>query len=335
MDYTKERVWELLQLVRWRDEAVIRLFWLKYADAKRENFADSLAARFGSECVHALVVRKHSFFNANAVLSDVLDLLDENRDSVEAVGNSGAEKLTILLIAREDFRLVQAASEITLPTWFPVCAGLERSFFISDLGQAAEESPLNCAEARISSVSELLFELEASLVTKLREVHGTDPARALQFVQSIQLNPQPAISDVAPHLDAYEAHVESILDPRAYRPKADERYLCARIIKLALNGSPKQLGDRALATAAAMPNSAAFQLRPSIFAIAWRPAAAMVRSQANWHAIFVGMFQAYQLMNGSAHAGEYPTYPVALQHAMSLNLRSFLTQSREFVDAQV
>lgn len=60
----------------------------------------------------------------------------------------------------------------------------------------------------------------------------------------------------------------------------------------------------------------------------------MTRAQANWHAVFVAMFQAYQMMNGSAHAGEYPTYSVGLQHAMSLNLRSFLVQARSFVEAQ-
>jgi len=31
----------------------------------------------------------------------------------------------------------------------------------------------------------------------------------------------------------------------------------------------------------------------------------------------------------------YPAYPVALQRVISRNLRSFLTQSRDFVHAQV
>lgn len=60
----------------------------------------------------------------------------------------------------------------------------------------------------------------------------------------------------------------------------------------------------------------------------------MTRAQGNWHALFVAMFKALQMMNGSAHAGEYPTYPVALQHAMSLNLRLHLVQARGFVEAQ-
>lgn len=61
----------------------------------------------------------------------------------------------------------------------------------------------------------------------------------------------------------------------------------------------------------------------------------MTRTPANWYAVFVAMFQAYQMMIDSAHAGEYPTYSVALQHAMSLNVRSFLVQAPSLVEAQV
>lgn len=313
----------------------MRLFWLRYSNVRRDDFANSLATCVGNEHVIAMVVRKHSFFNANAVLSDVSDLLEDNRAAIEALRGNGIEKLTILLIARDEFRFVQASSEIILPTWFPICADLERSFIISDLAQAAEESPLNCVEARTGSVSELLLAVESSIVAKLREVQAADPTRALHFLQALQMPGQPSIGDSGPILDGYEAHVGAISDPRAYRPGADGKYLCARIIKLTLNSAPKQLGERALAVAATMPNSGALELHPSFFAIAWRPAAAMTRAQANWHAIFVAMFQAYQMMNGSAHAGEYPTYSVALQHAMSLNLRSFLVQARSFVEAQV
>lgn len=334
MDYQRERVWELLRLVPWRGNAVIRLFWLRYSDVRRDDFSNSLATSVGNEHVIAMVVRKHSFFSANVVLSDVIDLLEDNKGIIEALRGKGVEKLTILLIARDEFQLVQASSEIILPPWFPICAGLERSFVISDLGQAAEESPLNCVEARTGSVSELLLAVESSIVVKLREVQTADPTRALQFLQALQMPGQPPIGPSGPILDAYEAHVGSISDPRAYRPGADGKYLCARIIKLTLNSAPKQLGERALAVAATMPNSGAVELRPSFFSIAWRPAAAMTRAQANWHAVFVAMFQAYQMMNGSAHAGEYPTYSVALQHAMSLNLRAFLTEARSFVEAQ-
>lgn len=64
----------------------------------------------------------------------------------------------------------------------------------------------------------------------------------------------------------------------------------------------------------------------------WRPANKMSTETTNWYAILVGFFQAYQLMNAYAHAGEFPAYAVALQYANSLNLRQFLRDAKEFVE---
>lgn len=334
MDYEQRRVWEMVKTIPWNGGAVVRLFWIRYSNGARAEFASSLATQFDGEAVLALVVRKHSFFNANAVLSDVVSLFDESRAEIEALACTGVERLTILLIGKDDFRLVQAASQITLPDWFPVCAGLEKSFVISDLAQTAEAAPLNCPEARIDHVSELFFGFEAALVRKLREIFDADPDRAAQFGLALQLASAPSASEMRAHIELFEEHIASIADPRAYRPNAaaDSKFLSARLLKLALNNSPKQLGTIANAIASSMLGSDTNELKPTFFAIAWRPAAKMTVAQSNWHGILVALFQAYQLMNGSAHAGEYPAYPVALQHSTSLNLRGCLVQARQFVE---
>lgn len=334
MDYEQERVWEMVKAIPWSGGAVIRLFWVRYSNAARADFASNLATQFNGEAVLALVVRKHSFFNANAVLSDVVSLFDESRTEIEALTCRGVERLTVLLIGKDDFRLVQAASQITLPDWFPVCGGLEKSFVISDLAQTAEAVPLNCPEGRIDHVSELFFGLEAALVQKLREIYETDPDRVARFGDALQLTPAPSASDMRAHIELFERHIASIFDPRAYRPNAaaDSKFLSARLLKVALNNSPKQLGIIANTMASSMLGSGASELKPTFFAIAWRPAAKMTVAQSNWHGILVALFQAYQLMNGSAHAGEYPAYPIALQHSTSLNLRGYLVQARQFVE---
>jgi len=334
MDYEQERVWEMVKTIPWSSGAVIRLFWIRYSNGARANFASSLATQFNGEAVLALVVRKHSFFSANAMLSDVVSLFDESRPEIEALTCGGVERLTVLLIGKDDFRLVQAASQINLPDWFPVCAGMEKSFVISDLAQTAEATPLNCPEGRIDHVSELFFEFEAALVNKLREIYGTDPERVARFGAALQITPTPSVGDMRALIEHFEEHIASIADPRSYRPNAaaDSKFLSARLLKIALNNSPKQLGAIASAMAPTMLGSDAREIKPTFFAIAWRPAAKMTVAQSNWHGIMVALFQAYQLMNGSAHAGEYPAYPVALQHSMSLNLRNYLTQARQFVE---
>lgn len=324
----------MVKTIPWSGGAVIRLFWVRYSNGARAEFASSLSTQFDGEVVLALVVRKHSFFNANAVLSDVVSLFDESRTAIEAIACQGVERLTILLIGKDDFRLVQAASQINLPDWFPVCAGLEKSFVISDLAQTAEATPLNCPEARIDHLSELFFGLEAALVHKLREIYDAAPSRVAQFGQALQLTPAPSASDMRTHIELFEGHIASIADPRAYRPNAggDSKFLSARLLKVVLNSSPKQLGIVANAMASSMLGSGATELKPTFFAIAWRPAAKMTVAQSNWHGILVALFQSYQLMNSSAHAGEYPAYPVALQHSTSLNLRGYLVQATQFVE---
>lgn len=65
----------------------------------------------------------------------------------------------------------------------------------------------------------------------------------------------------------------------------------------------------------------------------WRPSNKTTLEATNWHAILVAFFQAYQLMNAHAHAGEFPAYAVALQHYNSVNLRQFLLDAKDFVES--
>ena len=62
---------------------------------------------------------------------------------------------------------------------------------------------------------------------------------------------------------------------------------------------------------------------------------ARLASANNWHAILVAMFQAYHLMNGFAHAGEYGTYPVGLIYSTSLDLRRFLRDAERYIESLV
>jgi hypothetical protein len=335
MEYQPQRVWEMLQTIPWNADGAIRLFWIRYTGPGRDDFAHRLRMLSNGDAVVALAVRKNSFISANAVQSDVSELLEDCRSAFESLMNQEINRLTVLLIGREDFRLVHTASEIPLPDWFPLCAGLQRSFEIGDLAQTAEERPLNCPEARLDGVSALLYEFEEALVSRLREIHSTDPDRTRRFIQAIQQNATPPVLDAGPHVDLFERHIRSVSDPRAYRPSTgtDAKYLAAKLLKLALGNSPKQLAVVAAAIAECMPISGSAKVKPSLFAVAWRPAAPLSQEQANWHGILVALFQAYQLMNGGAHAGDYPTYPVALLHASSLDLRKCLTAARLFVEA--
>ncbi|AXV76129.1 hypothetical protein CJO79_03605 [Ralstonia solanacearum] len=286
----------------------------------------------GTEAVVPLILRVAAFNNANAVLSDAMALFEGNRALLEALTDGGPERLTVLVLAKEDFRLINASSPITLPDWFPVCPATQTFFSVEDLGQTAEVKPLNCSEARLDHVAELLFDLEVSIVRKLQEVHNAAPNRASNFMSALLMSGADG-GDVQTNLDIFVNHLDSISEARAYRPNAADKskFLGARILKLVLNSSPKRLAVAAEEFGKSFVGSDVYELKPTFFAIMWRPANKTPVGATNWHAILVGFFQCYQLMNAKAHADEFPAYAVALQHATSVNLRRFLASAKSFV----
>lgn len=333
MEYTKERVRELVQTVPWSGSARIRLFWLRHANGSRDELAAQLSTDVDGEAIVPLVLRAVGFNDANAVLSDVQALFEANRPLLESLSQGSYERLTVLVLSKEDFRLVNASSPITLPDWFPICPATDTFFSVADLGQAAEVVPLNCIEARLDHVAELLFALEKVLVQKLRAVYETEPARAGRLIDALQPG-GPKGADAQPSLEIFERHVAAVGDARAYRPNAADKskFLAARILKLVLGSSPKQVSAAAEEISRSLTGSDSIELKPTFFAVMWRPANKTPLGATNWHGIMIAFFQAYQLMNANAHAGEFPPYSVSLQYSTSLNLRQFLGDAKDFVE---
>lgn len=334
MQYTHDLVIQLIGAVGWRPNSCIRLFWIRHVEGGRDEFALQLSAWIEREAIVPLVLRTVGFKDANAVLADALALFEANRTQIEALAANQPERLTFLILSKEDFRLVNASSPIELPAWFPLRPSTQTHFSISDLGQSAELKPLNFPQARMDHVAELLFELEQAIVTKLWGVYATDPDRVVRFVDAL-LPSGPKVGEVRGSLELFSAHLASVGDPRAYRPNAADKskFLAARIIKLLHGATPKQVATAGEELGRNMYGSGATTLKPTFFAVMWRPSNKTTLETTNWHAILVAFFQAYQLMNAHAHAGEFPAYAVALQYSNSVNLRQFLADAKDFVES--
>jgi len=334
MQYTPQQVHQLVRAVPWNTKCFIRMLWVRHADGARDAMAEQLWTWIDKEAVVPLVLRGSGFKYANSVLADAMELFEANRQHIEPLGADAPERITFLVLSKDDFRLVNASSPIDLPNWFPVRPATSTFFSVDDLGHAAEIEPLNLPDARMEHIAELLFELELAICDKLVELHAQEPARVAACVDA--LNPSGTKSaDAEAALSLFSAHLAATLDPRAYRPNAADKskFLAARILKLVLGHPPKQLANAAEELSRNLQGSGATALRPTFFAVMWRPANKMTVEATNWHAILVAFFQAYQLMNAHAHAGEFPAYPVALQYASSLDLRQFLRDAKDFVEA--
>lgn len=332
MEYTAPRVIELLNEIAWQPGNVLRIFWIRYSEGSRDLFARQLLTTIGVEGIVPLVVRDNSFSNANAILSDVQRLFTENQSAFEKLTGTPVLRISVILLGKNDFQLPQGSSPITLPRWFPIDAGRETFFDISDLAMSSEVALLDCPEARIEQIAEFTYRLEATIVARLSLLQSSNIARLDLFVSTAHGGG--AIPDSAACVDEYRYELAQHCDPRAYRPNAarDAKSLIARLLKLVLQSSPKQLGNIAQGLAGCFGNSEHIRLRPTLFAVMLRPASKMNVGTANWHAIILAFYQAYQLMNSAAHAGEYPNYSVALQFVSSVDLRSFLAAACKYVE---
>ncbi len=334
MEYEPERVRELVRAVPWRANTFLRLFWIRRTSGSRDEFATHLADLMSGEEVVPVVLRSRGFKNANSMPSDVLDLFEKNRTAFEALSETAPSRLTVLIVARDEYQLTHDSSPVALPDWFPVGAATETDFTIADLGQVSEFKPANCEEVRIASISELCYELEVALVHKLKSLEAGDQARLESFLGALM--PSASTTETATQsLEFFLTHVANhATRPRAYRLDANQnsKHLSARMLKLVLASNPKQLAVVSTNLAACFSSLSFATIKQSYFSVLWRPANAMPAATSNWHAILVGMFSAYQLMNACAHACDFPDYPVALQYAHSKDLRRFLIEARQFVE---
>lgn len=332
MEYTASRVIELLSGIAWRPDSVLRIFWVRYSEGSREQFAKQLSSTIGEERVIPLVVRDNGFFNANAILSDVLRLFTENQSVFEDFREEAVQRISVILLGKNDFKLPQGSSPITLPHWFPVWPGRETFFDISDLAMSSEVALLDCPEARIEQIAEFTYKLEMAIVTRLFAMQSTGIEKLQKFVGTAHGGG--TVPDCTACVADYRTELNQSGDPRAYRPNAakEAKSLISRLLKLASNHSPKQLNTIAESFAECFGNSGHIRLRPTLFAVMLRPPAKMSIDAANWHAIILAFYQAYQLMNSAAHAGEYPHYSISLQFVNSVDLRSFLAAACQYVD---
>lgn len=335
MEYEPNRVIELIETVSWEVNSTLRLFWVRHQGSRTEFVNDIEQIRqanqgIENEVIVPLILRENLFLNSNALLSDAQKLFEINRDKFVGFDQSELTKVTVLIIAKSDFRMTQCSSPIILPNWFPVMPGQETYFTIADLGRSAETELLACVEARIDHISELFFALEQAIVNKLDLMNRNNPQTLSKFFLTIG----ETSTDFGSCIAMYIRHLNDVQDSRAYRPNAagDSKFLSARFLRLALNNSPKVIAQKAKDFSECFTSTNDIRLKPTLFALMFSPAAKMDIKIANWHAIILAFYQGYQLMNGGAHCGEYPKYSIALQYANSINLREFYVSAKEYID---
>jgi len=328
MELDSATIYNLLRSVSWEISTSLRLFWIKIPHGSRDALAEALRIVDDTQVVVPIVLREPLFLSANAVMSDFSRLLESNRQSFELLKVRPGQVITVVLLLKESFNLSQISSPVILPRWFPVQGGVETYLHISDLLWCAETELLNCSGAQIELMSSSLFDLESSIVERLRQVSSVKAGKVRALLDTINQGGGGA----AAMLDSFSATLSSLKDPKGYRPNSRAKTsLVSLVIAQVLKSSPDQLSSLATKFKDAMADVSTDQIRPTLFGIMLRPSSETPLATKNWHAIMLAIFQVYQLMNASAHAGEYPKYPVSLISSNARDLLEFLVIANKYV----
>lgn len=320
---------ELIYSVEWGMQQQIRLFWVKINNQPRNNISRELIELNGDSVILPIVLREPLFVSANAILSDFVKLIETNRAEFERIKLNPDGKLTIVLLLKDDFKLSQVSSPVNLPRWFPILGGLEIFLKISNLIQTAEVSLLHCPEARIETLAELLYEMESLIVQRLRYISTINQGKARSLIDML-------LTDNATNhnsaITSFEDFLRSITDPKSYRVNSSKKNsLVSLLLHKFIKSSPDQLASFAQKISDILCDESEQVLKPTLFSIMFRPGNKVSVIARNWHAMLISCYQVYQLTNASAHAGEYPTYPVNLIYSNSYDLVRFLNDTNLYL----
>jgi hypothetical protein len=331
--YTPQRVVELVKSIPYSDDEPLRIFWIRISDGSRENFSKSVQAETTDDNIICLVLRMSLFLNANSVLSDVNSLIDSHREEFLNVPKSGVPRLSILILSRDEFRLPQISSPIVLPDWFPILPRREIHCRISDLSQRSESAFLNCPETRTDEICSALFEIESAIVENISIMHLHNSGQLSPMLAILFPNSEEPTVSIQMRLDGFKSHLSQVQDPNTYRPSSQKsKGLMGQLLRAISRSNSSELSKHASTFANALLDTGEDVLKPSIFSLLSRPSATTPAPTRNWHAIITSIGYSYQLINSSAHAGDYCEYPVNLLYASSLDLRRFLQDSLRHVN---
>ena len=293
----------------------------------REGYADALSSELRDDAVVVLVLRDERFDHPNALLADFVEVVDGRREVCEERFGGDCRKCGFILLSRVELAMPQIASPVILPEWFPIAGGKSMTISIEDLTWRAD-APMAAGEVRVDEIRDRLFELDQTLVERIRDVTVADHQLTCGFGELIRSEDGEKLTDV---LSAAAEYHRAIANPSMFRPSLREkRSLVARVWAVA---QTRQLEDmkvpsKALADALGLPDSVEMDWHESIFSVLRRPASGEYDSRLRFSRnLFAAVATACQFTTAAAHSDQYSRYPIVLLRATSYDLRRALAQA--------
>jgi hypothetical protein len=324
----------LVEIVKRRGSAcpdAIVAYWYHVDDRDDRHVFRARADELGRDAGIVPLVIRAGFDNANSILSDLNELVATNKEAFAAA--AGTSKIIILLLGRTALEIAQQSSPITLPQWFPIRGGEVVYVKIEDLTRTADEF-LNCPEARIDDLCELLHRLDVAVVGRLAGVHAKDHNAINGFWDRVKDEKDP--EDKVPRfLDKAQEYLQRLKDPKSFRPSAKDdakHSFTGRVLRLFSRVSPDAFDSTSTALVKALA-LADVTIDESLVAVLLRPTNPPKGAARFGRNVLVTVFASSQFVTGAAHADAYPPFPVSLLAGASYDLRKALTRMIEVIEA--
>lgn len=297
----------------------------------RHAYAAELVAEVKSEPVIVLQVRDIRFDNPNALLDDLIALLERNRETCRRmIADGSTDRCAVIVLARTELNLPQVSSPVQLPDWFPVRGGFVVYTRILDVTWVATTA-LNCPEACVPDLCGALYRLEKALIARLADTHKRDKAATNALLDYIRSDSSEGFLDL---LASARESIDSVTNPDAYRPTLKgAQGVVSRLWRCAQTQNPDSLGrvGKALATALQLPVEASWP-DDTLVSILRRPTNRIEGLERRFtFNLITTVATAAQFTTAAAHADDYPALPVALVRTVSYDLRRSLSEIETIV----
>jgi hypothetical protein len=267
------------------------------------------------------------FDNANALLSDLTELLIQHRDECERqIGTRASDPSAcgLVLLGRTSLNVPQISSPTTLPDWFPVLGGTHCSIVIEDLTWTAEMR-LGDPSARVAEMAESLFRLEELLLRRIEVVWTANHQRVNSLDDLLQLSGDGLMSEFFQRSASFRA---SVSDSFGFRPSArEDRSLVGMLWRKLQATSPDGLQRlaKAMVSALDLPPSFDWTGYETFLLVIGRPSTTIVDQQNRFaRSLLLTVLGSCQFITAAAHADAYGSYSAVLVRSASLDLRRSL-----------
>lgn len=316
------------------DSRELAVLWCATAHSRAEFASDVEDALQACPAV-VIVVKGFRFDDPNSVLDDLVLLLDDAREAVlERLSRIGVHRLRgVVLVSRSALAVPQLSSPSVLPDWVPGLGGTTIEVRLEDAtwtaGVALNDDALDC-----SGLSSALFEFDVAAVTQLAAVASAVPAAGESFFDRIRRDGDVSLASFC---EIALQTLDDVSSPNGYRPSAK---LGATVVPRLWSLAQAEAANRhrriarSLLSAFGLQDLEMFPPEPFV-SVLGRPTTPLEsRGERYILGVINGVVAGCQLTTAAAHADDYPRYPHALLHTLSVNLQSSLRGAVDILSCQ-